>query len=855
MSFLSSSSEDKKISSSSPPILLPLASSSFEQPQQRAASSVSSLNRLPLPLPSKPSHDDETSQKQLTRSSTDSNDVSSTTTTTTNHHHTSGTTRSIMNNSKETSWNSNHPPIVPLAGFKPGFIAQNTLTRTTGNHNHNNNTNNNTTTSSYPASNHESGHSPSNLNHLDHHHHIQQHQRGSIPIMTSNLVNHPQAHSMAVSEGEATILPPIMMRSGATAASQYSNHGVHLQQKQQNLATTIEVNHGNDFNGAVASMSLSVDPSQPRMSCTHCRKSHRKCDKLHPCGECKRRGLQHECVFSEPKKRGPKLRTESDETLISVSPSPTLKQTPSQRKINEPKKRKLPNDNSQNETNSPTREVLKPPTTNYPQVDVSPLSTFEDALLGRKEIDRRNYLLQMINVSLSHNFDTSSSASSMYQIEPSLDYSMQLFFREDFINFIVDCLDNNHREMLKMFVKEKLLLWIQQRVMSDTFYQSIYSAFEALFLKYHCLFKLSIYDDNRSILLSESEKSIKQCKKELFKFLDSTQMGNIEKASCFMWAAFINQVLDGSNEMSVTLSRCALDKLQNDIAIQTTQSHQLSNSPNSEFLNMISKQYLLFCKHSLCADIQQELQKLLIPIDQVQPIMTNDVNSIYFKRLVLKALQLTVIFRYTSSYPYLFLGEFERLVKNNDAFSQLTITPVSTTLDTNMMTACKTIRQTLMDMDCLIPRSSMECWSFLSQLNQQIISTNSPDILFWQFFIQYLKTRMILTGFSPQSKQDFSEQLNHNLVFHLKAIMETCFVVSPLYISITLICVRDLILNLSSSLPSSLKEDYKKFMTHLTSSTREGSHMRSCGNLFINPQKEDIAELLNMVERHLKYSN
>nr|CAG4713807.1 unnamed protein product [Naegleria fowleri] len=741
--------------------------------------------------------------------------------------------------------NNTSPIMIPLAGFKPGFIAQNKcLSTTTTNNNNNNNSNHATTTTSL-----SSAHTIQVMN--------PQTQQPSPLISTRARV--------------------VVVASDQGEASQESLSGAV--QQQHDPSPTIEgksVGGGpHDFHGST--MSLSVDTTssqQPRMACTHY--------KLHPCGECKRRGLQHECVFSEPKKRGPKLRiSESEEaTVLNVSSSPTLKQTPpllpqQQRKSNEPKKRKFPNDHSQTaEITSPTSATtqqafkLAPNQQYYSTADMFPLSgpgmtqqlypplptyfstMFEDALLGRKEIDRRNYLLQMVNISLSHNFDNNSN---MYQIEPSLDYVMQLFFREDFIHFVVECLDNNHRDMLKIFIRERVLLWIQQRVMSETFYQGIYYAFEALFLKYHCLFKLSIYDDNRSILLSESEKSIKQCKKELFKFMDSAQIGNVEKSCCFMWASFFNQILDGNNELSATLSRCALEKVQNDITIQMQQHYPII----SEFLNIISKQYLLFTKYLLCSDIQQDLYKLQSSSSSIN----NASSSFYFKRLILKALQLTFVFRYTSSYPYLFLGEFERLVKNHDTFSPLTIQPAATTStpasssSDNMIVTSKTVRQTLLDMDCCIPRTTTECWSFLAQVNQQVISTNSPDILFWQFLIQYLKTRMVLTGFSPQSQQQQDlnfEQMNHNLVCHLKAIMDTCFGVSPVYLFITLICVRDLLLNLSSSIPSSAKEDYKKFMTHLTTSTREGNHMRACGNLFTNPQKEDIIELLNIAEQKFK---
>ncbi|KAL9653885.1 hypothetical protein ABK040_012945 [Willaertia magna] len=58
---------------------------------------------------------------------------------------------------------------------------------------------------------------------------------------------------------------------------------------------------------------------QAKMACTNCRKSHRKCDKSSPCGECKRRGLEN-CVYLEPKKRGPKhKRGTEDKSMVTDS--------------------------------------------------------------------------------------------------------------------------------------------------------------------------------------------------------------------------------------------------------------------------------------------------------------------------------------------------------------------------------------------------------------------------------------------------------------------------------------------------------------------------------------------------------
>lgn len=43
------------------------------------------------------------------------------------------------------------------------------------------------------------------------------------------------------------------------------------------------------------------------ISCTNCRRAHRKCDKLLPkCSECSQRDLDKVCTYHSPKKRGPK---------------------------------------------------------------------------------------------------------------------------------------------------------------------------------------------------------------------------------------------------------------------------------------------------------------------------------------------------------------------------------------------------------------------------------------------------------------------------------------------------------------------------------------------------------------------
>ncbi|EFC35878.1 predicted protein [Naegleria gruberi] len=274
-----------------------------------------------------------------------------------------------------------------------------------------------------------------------------------------------------------------------------------------------------------------TDPSQARMACINCRKSHRKCkiyrphfkDKGMPCGECKKRGIPDECVYYEPKKRGPKMKTAEEEAQSKE----------------EAKKRKV---SKKNEV--PSATVVDLERTNLLQSNSQIIASSSSnaatttpvipALFSRKEIDRRNYILHMIFPEANLPNDIKENCP-----DDSFNEMFRLFLSDEFVSFLVECMDGNKsKNQLMPFIREKVLLSILNRIM-EPYYHGMYFSLESLFLKYYCLFKLSPHDDNRPILLLESEKSVKQNKKD-FNIITN----DIQTIICNLWSSFFNTILE-----------------------------------------------------------------------------------------------------------------------------------------------------------------------------------------------------------------------------------------------------------------------------------------------------------------------
>ena len=419
-----------------------------------------------------------------------------------------------------------------------------------------------------------------------------------------------------------------------------------------------------------------------------------------PCGECKKRGIPDECVYYEPKKRGPKMKTAEEEAQSKE----------------EAKKRKV---SKKNEV--PSATVVDLERTNLLQSNSQIIASSSSnaatttpvipALFSRKEIDRRNYILHMIFPEANLPNDIKENCP-----DDSFNEMFRLFLSDEFVSFLVECMDGNKsKNQLMPFIREKVLLSILNRIM-EPYYHGMYFSLESLFLKYYCLFKLSPHDDNRPILLLESEKSVKQNKKD-FNIITN----DIQTIICNLWSSFFNTILEFksvNSSYNQLVIKNMLDLIVNKL------------SENVDIQSVLELQHALFTRYLLLIEIHQQIEGCTT-------------NSVQFKKLVFNFLKLTYLSGITTKSAKL-VDQFEKF--NTKFFAILTSQYSSMSLNTNYVMA---------EMECFIPRNLTECLTFLSVITSE--GEQDLEVLFLEYMSKLLNLSIYMQGILNTNDKNLQE--------------------------------------------------------------------------------------------------
>jgi len=338
--------------------------------------------------------------------------------------------------------------------------------------------------------------------------------------------------------------------------------------------------------------------------------------------------------------------------------------------------------------NTPHTEPEQPRSHQY---GVQPLPIEQpDSIFSRNENDRRNYLFQLLAQRYGDkSFETERPNSTLFEL-------IYLFIRQNLLAFICDNIDSHHSTILQAMLKDHIIPNMLRKLQLDPIFSSLYYALEAIFFKYHTFLNQKYADENKYIFLTESNKSMIKCKKELVKLLAADTMDYDLIMTC-MWSASILLMLDSNSDVVHTLLDSYLRMMYKILERDPSQDHTIY--------------WLLFTKYSI-------LSKML----------ANDFRS-NLKVTVSRIFGLTFILSKTSLYKSLFSGEFDELNGTIFKFNNITEAHI-----VNYGTVLK-------ELECFIPRTITECSTMLKQVNQKAVASNSSDIILWQFLVRYLKLR------------------------------------------------------------------------------------------------------------------